>query len=280
MIKILTEENIFKNINKSVSFRPSNYALFIIYQGTLEIELSGVLNIYQENSILVVSPLKVYRLKEHSQNLKVYILVLDREVLRARINFNFSLYDVYRLANFEWKGDVIKVEKSEFDSLLSIAKQIYNYLYADTHRFFKAEIITGLVTSVVYMITGLLIEKKDFDFKNSSRKEEITIKFFNLVSLHFKEQKELRFYADHLSLSVKYLSNCVREITGVPPTTFIADILVNEAKIALLNSKATISMITDTLGYSDQYAFGKFFKKHTGLSPRNFRKQNQLSNIV
>ena len=280
MIKIYKEDIIFKNVQTGDSFRPSKYALIIIYQGALEMELSGVLNRYEKSDIVVISPLNVYKIKGQTKDLNVYILLMDREALRAKVNFNFSLYDVYRIANFERNGDKIKVEKKEFEALINISKQIYDYLYADKHPVFKEEIITGLLSAVIYMITGFLLEDKEFALKRNSRKEEITMRFFNLVSLHHKEEKELGFYADKLSISVKYLSNCVREITDVPPTTFIADIVVNEAKIALLNTQATISMISHTLGFSDQYAFGKFFKKHTGFSPKNFRKQNKLISIV
>jgi len=150
------------------------------------------------------------------------------------------------------------------------------YSASNTDQKFKSEILTGIVTSVIYIITSFLLNNENSSQQKNLRKEDITISFLELISKHFKEKKELSFYAESLLISVKYLSNCVREITKSPPTSFIADALMNEAKIMLLHPNNTVGMIAGELGFSDQYSFGKFFKKHTGLSPMNFRKRNHL----
>ncbi|MCB4235521.1 helix-turn-helix domain-containing protein [Kaistella anthropi] len=102
------------------------------------------------------------------------------------------------------------------------------------------------------------------------------VNFSVFSTLHFKNEKELKFYADKLYITVKYLSNTVREITKVPPTYFITDSIINEAKINLLDNNTSIKEIANQLGFADQYTFGKFFKKHTGLSPKHYRLENTL----
>mgnify|MGYP006383480895 FL=1 len=121
---------------------------------------------------------------------------------------------------------------------------------------------------------------KDINILKNSRKESITMKFLQLVSINFMKEKELKFYADKLLISSKYLSNTVREITNQPPSKFITEALLNNAKILLLNSDNSIKEISNELDFSDQYAFGKFFKKHTGLSPSNFKKTNKLVDAI
>lgn len=111
--------------------------------------------------------------------------------------------------------------------------------------------------------------------KKILEKNRLPFHFWNW-SPGISKKKELSFYAESLLISVKYLSNCVREITKSPPTSFIADALMNEAKVILLHPNNTGGMIAGELGFSDQYSFGKFFKKHTRLSPLNFRKRNHL----
>ena len=103
-----------------------------------------------------------------------------------------------------------------------------------------------------------------------SEKEDLKKKYISL----------LKFYADKLLISSKYLSNTVREITNQPPSKFITEALLNNAKILLLNSDNSIKEISNELDFSDQYAFGKFFKKHTGLSPSNFKKTNKLVDTI
>jgi AraC-like DNA-binding protein len=120
-----------------------------------------------------------------------------------------------------------------------------------------------------------LVEKLNSETKLNTRKEEITLRFIELVSIHFRTEKELSFYAEKLNISIKYLFICVKETTNTPPTEFIANALLNESKTLLLSTKNTISIIASALSFSDQYAFGKFFKKQTGLSPKNYRSKNE-----
>lgn len=66
----------------------------------------------------------------------------------------------------------------------------------------------------------------------------------------------------------------------MPPSKIIGEALLNNAKILLLNSDKSIKEIANEMSFSDQYAFGKFFKKHTGLSPSKFKKTNKLVDAI
>ncbi|WP_233552114.1 helix-turn-helix domain-containing protein [Parabacteroides sp. AF48-14] len=48
--------------------------------------------------------------------------------------------------------------------------------------------------------------------------------------------------------------------------------LIVEAKILLKAPQATVQQVADVLHFSDQSTFGKFFKKHMGISPMEYRK--------
>ncbi|MBQ2133511.1 MAG: helix-turn-helix domain-containing protein [Bacteroidales bacterium] len=45
-----------------------------------------------------------------------------------------------------------------------------------------------------------------------------------------------------------------------------------KAKVLLRTPQLTIKEITDKLKFADQSSFGKFFKKHTGISPKKYRE--------
>ena len=63
-----------------------------------------------------------------------------------------------------------------------------------------------------------------------------------------------------------------KELTGKSANKWIDDALIVEAKMLLKAPQATVQQVADILHFSDQSTFGKFFKKHMGISPMEYRK--------
>ncbi|MFA4870433.1 MAG: helix-turn-helix domain-containing protein [Pedobacter sp.] len=279
MIKILDEKIFIESANIGDSFRPSNFAFICVYGGELVMNVNNGYSECKPGSLIFLSPHNIYKIESYSGDLNLFILSIDRERIRSRISFKFNRYDVYQIAQLE-NNHLVKVDEAEFKHLLQLMQLALYYISKDDKRRFDEDILTGIIVSIIYIITDFLLTGQQILKRKNLRKEEVAMSFIELVSKNFRVHKDLSFYADKLSISIKYLSNCVREITKSPPTTFITDMLMNEAKGLLLDPQATVGQISDVLGFSDQYAFGKFFKKHTGASPTNYRRQNHLVETI
>ena len=81
----------------------------------------------------------------------------------------------------------------------------------------------------------------------------------------------MAFYADLLCVTPSYLSVVVKEKTGKTALQWINDIVMSDARQLLLYSDQSIKEIVATLGFPNQSFFGKYFKQHTGKSPKRFR---------
>lgn len=108
-----------------------------------------------------------------------------------------------------------------------------------------------------------------------SRSENITRRFFDLVKQNYRKERSVAFYADKLCITPKYLSQSVKETTGKPALEMIDDFVIAESKALLRSSMMTIEQISDTMGFMSQSLFGKYFKRVTGVSPRDYRSQNK-----
>jgi len=106
---------------------------------------------------------------------------------------------------------------------------------------------------------------------NYSRKVYLTFQFLKFLREHIKEQRSVNFYASLLYVTPKHLSTCVKEITGKPCGEIIDERVVAEAKALLHNQELTIGHVADELNFSDQSFFSKYFKKLTGMSPKQCR---------
>ncbi|MEK6794952.1 MAG: AraC family transcriptional regulator [Spirochaetota bacterium] len=62
--------------------------------------------------------------------------------------------------------------------------------------------------------------------------------------------------------------------TGITLKHYIVTALIEAAKKRVLLGTGAIRVIADELGFSDEHYFSRFFKKHTGSSPRDYRRVN------
>ena len=103
--------------------------------------------------------------------------------------------------------------------------------------------------------------------------------FKRLVEAHFREARELDFYADKLGLSLTQLHRVCRQAFGQAPLALIHQRLQLEAERELVYTQLSVKEIGWLLGFQDPAYFSRFFAKRTGLSPQAWRAQ-RLSSLT
>ena len=281
MISVFTERALLRKVKLGDSFSPQKTTIVIIEKGSISIKSNELIHHYKKGNLGMIIPNNVYKVNAFTDDVKAYFILIDRDELNNQTSFAFNKYEMQQALRSS-NNNIEKVSDKAFDHILNLCEQIFYYNQEEKEITFRQQIKLSLFTSLVYILVGDFLQGKgkDINILKNSRKESITMKFLQLVSINFMKEKELKFYADKLLISSKYLSNTVREITNQPPSKFITEALLNNAKILLLNSDNSIKEISNELDFSDQYAFGKFFKKHTGLSPSNFKKTNKLVDAI
>lgn len=99
----------------------------------------------------------------------------------------------------------------------------------------------------------------------------ITGSFFRLLHEHFRTNRDARFYADRLCISVKHLSRIVARETGHAPSFWMADFTVREAMTLLKSTTLTITQLSEELNFANSSFFARYFKRQAGVSPQQYR---------
>lgn len=81
--------------------------------------------------------------------------------------------------------------------------------------------------------------------------------------------------AKHVSMSVNYVSTIYKKQTGIGISEYLTKVRIDAAKNLLKGSTMRINDISGVTGYSSPYYFSLSFKKFTGISPVEYRKQNE-----
>ena len=140
------------------------------------------------------------------------------------------------------------------DDLLT--KLYLNILLIELERLYKQQVETAAI--------------------GQTRQQLITAKFKQLVEQHFLTVRKVSAYADMLHMGPGYLNDVVKERTGSPPSALIYERVIMEAKALLIQTESSVSEVAYQLGFYDSSYFCRFYKKHTGLSPQQFRKSNHF----
>ncbi len=115
-----------------------------------------------------------------------------------------------------------------------------------------------------------------------NRSSQIVKGFKLLLEQHYRDlgtgKTNMTFrvqdYADALGLHPNYLSSVIKSKTGKAIGAWIAEKTIAEAKAMLQNSTVAVKEIAFRLGFTEAAHFSNYFKKHTGVSPVLFRRQN------
>jgi len=145
------------------------------------------------------------------------------------------------------------------------------------HRHYEEMILHSL--ELFFLDLGNIIEGEypDTNEQNISRDEIYFQKFLELLVEHYRKEHLVDFYAGELHITPHYLTLIVKRLSGQTVSDFIFQLLYSEAKTLLKQPDLPVQQIASALYFSDQSAFGKFFKRKCGVSPKDFRASNYAS---
>lgn len=277
MIKIYTEEILDQAIVKGESFRPEAKGFVLVTKGDLAIKLNHEKMDLATAEMIILSPENIYKLKDYSEDLSFYILLFHEESFKQHINFNFNRLISLRIiqSRVDQSDYKIKLDTKETKLYMEWIKQLSYFQQEENIHQFKEQITVSLGALIAFSLADKLSINWEENTNTSLRKKQISQAFIQLAEENFKQERNLEFYANNLHISIKYLSNSVRDTTGLAPTNFLSNFVISEAKDLLLNTSDPIYQIAEQLNFADAYSFSKFYKKNTGISPSEFRKTNQ-----
>lgn len=134
----------------------------------------------------------------------------------------------------------------------------------------RLDVVRHLTSALFY---GAIIRICDRNEGKGNRVLQICGSFMSLLMSDFRKAHRLGYYSSELCISSRYLSVCVKSVTGKTPNYWIDFYLITEARRLLRETDMTIDMISDQLGFVSQSVFGKFFRRLSGKSPSDYRTE-------
>lgn len=177
----------------------------------------------------------------------------------AHLEQGISLFDYLPCSSYEFDASEWRNAASMFGRL------------ADLHKM-KSSCSSEMESQ------GILLTLLAAFFKGAEperRKNEKIVRLqpvLDYIEQNLKNKINVAELAGKVSLERAYFSTLFASIYGMPVHKYIINRRLETAKIILRNSTEKIDTIGRELGFSDGFHFAKVFRKHTGLTPREFRR--------
>ena len=245
--------------NRPIKLSPATITVCTVGRCKLRINLRE----YEVVSPMLVSvmPGQIIETLDASPNFEAYSIALSKRFIDM-INipgWQTTYLDIYSNPTIALSSEQLKGFCIFFNTLHRAA--------SNTDNPFRLQIVENLIRVFYYggIDTESCIERPSV-YKNG-----VVRHFMELVQEHHQRERLIGFYADQLCITPKYLSKLVKENTGRSAGEWIESYVILEARAMLQSPNMSIQQIATALNFPNQSFFGKYFKRVTGMSPKQYR---------
>lgn len=220
----------------------------------------------KEGSLAIIFPGVFFQIQEQSKDCRFIFVGFSKKLIEGAKLFSYTVeYTPYIFERpvIEMKKDVYELFRDSIRLLIRRQK-------------IKEE-MSGMQISLIY--TQLLLSlggvyKKRGEGEDSpryNRNQEIVKELVRIIVQYYKTERNVSFYAEKLHLSPQHLSTTVKKVTGKTLTDILSSFIIRDAQAKLRSTDMTVQEVAYSLNFSDISFFGKYFKRYTGMSPKQYR---------
>jgi AraC family transcriptional regulator, transcriptional activator of pobA len=247
--------------------RSTHFAMHLNLGPTLEIKYNLISYSVPKNSLFIIHPGIIHVIKE-VDHLPTISLGFTHDFLAASM---LHKKHVDALGFLSPQSDPLFLLTSEEAQTLYTLMVYLREMAKNRDHPFKEEMIYHGFNLFMLEVGALARKYRVNEEQGMTRQQDILTRFLKLLAEHFKEERSVQFYANALFVTPKHLTKTVKELTTKTCGEFIDEMVIAEAKILLDDLSYSVGQVADYLHFSDQFFFSKFFKRRTGLSPKEYK---------
>ncbi len=271
-----TNINKFNNVAEDMfvtTSRENTECSILVTEGVISLTIDYITHEIGVSNLIHINPLKILTKLQAGENFKGIVFINSREILNETIINRKPPVSISQILTSE-RSPYRKLSQSDANIIKNCIKHIEYYI-TQPESSLKKELLCSTLYILILESVKIIFNTAyaNSPVENSTKKTYIE-KFIKLLIQFADREHNPAFYADKLCISVQYLSLILKEISGKTANAWIAGYLITRAKVLLRKPENTIQQIAETLNFSDQSSFGKFFKKHTGVSPKKYKEEH------
>ena len=242
-------------------FVSSDYVICIGHRGRIELMYDNVADYSGQHTVGVIFPNHSLRKVSVTDDYQATLIIVEASVLKD------PMLQIINQMRYHYEPHPnVKLDKHEYKMITSVVegmREIKRLELPDRRM---------LMTRLLEFFLRLLRRYREGNLNESHTDNKVSTQFLNRLAQHFREHRDVGFYAGLACLSTKHFSDVVKQETGHTAAYWIHRQVVVEAKMLLrMRRDLTVQAISDMLGFDEQATFSRYFRRETGLSPSEFR---------
>ena len=245
------------------------YRIIIVTDGEGSILIDNNRIHFKKGSLLFLQPNQIKQWRKVSHNFDGYFLVFVKEFIETFFQDNLFIYR-FQFFNNSGVSYTLECNQDFLSSLVDLCKTInveLTNLQEDSHHFLRS-----ILYNILIRLNRKFIEQ--YRLPGNLFQNNMGLKLKKLLDIKIRECQRVEDYADFLKISRAHLNNISKKAFGLPVSVIIKERLLTEVKRDLLFSNKSIKEICFEMNFSDVSNFIRFFKKHTGCNPNEYRLKN------
>ncbi len=211
--------------------------------------------------ILIALPGMIVDTREVSPDFRATTMLLTE-----RFTDSLNLGNSYRTLLSIQRQPVAQLDEEMVAAMLNFISMVRGLLRVPSHP--NVDRVLHLLFEAWFFGFGPYLHSTESQ-RVATVAEQHTEEFLRLVEQHFHQHHALDWYAQQLNITPKRLSICVKETSGRTPSEWIWRHRLLAANSLLRGQRLSVKEVAARLGFPNQSAFGTWFKRLTGRSPRN-----------
>lgn len=260
------------SLNPEKTIYLNSFLQLLVLKGEATIFVNNEKYAIAPNDLLLLLPMHLLRVEALSHDFECMYLVADKK-LAFNMTSSESLY-LFLVHSRLPEKPVISLDIADAMRIYSSTNSIHLRVMDRQHTYHNELVyclLGALYFDLMHILKSYMVQLPQQEAPQH-RHKVIILNLLELLVENFKTEHGVDFYARQLCMTPQNLNLITKKMLNITVSKLIYELLYGESRKLLRYSDKTIQQIADELHFSDQAAFGKFFRRKSGKSPMEFRK--------
>lgn len=222
---------------------------------------------FNEGDVLLLEPGSFLLIHEFSEDALVYYILfsssfLDKNTFSSRMS----------LTALQLRSPIVHITPEQGEVIKSFAALLLQATNTTPSMLDSAKMV-HIFNLLQTSYASYARSQDEYIMRPMDRRTEIYQDYCQLVLKHYQEWHHVGQYAEAMRITLPHLCSTIKSVSNRTAGDIIIDALLTDAKAQLKITNLQIKEIAISLGFENVAFFNRFFKTHTGMTPKSYRQE-------
>lgn len=248
-----------KNYSMNQLHSHPNYEIYFLLKGNRLIFFADKIYEVSKPSIFIIPPETLH--KTEGGPFIRYTISIEPKSLNKFQQFVFN----------QKQQKPIEISGNTLDTLSKLFEEATNLKYGK----YKTDITETIVAYIIYVISKISVKDLGKHTQNKNNVPPNILKIMHYINNNVTENITLDDISQKFYIAKSTLNYNFKHYVSCTPIEYLLTLRLDMAKRLLLETDKSIEKISEECGFSSSNYFGTIFKKHLGISPKSYRKNER-----